>query len=107
MSGVREAINTSNTQQLLLTSSAKIRFISLNLSVSESAIALELRLPLFKNGSYTLQLRKEAIGHESQIGPCVAIHSVDNRPGLYVSENQWRRHKRIWNHHHREEEAVL
>ena len=51
---LKGAINTSNTQHLLFTSSAMIRFISLNLSVSESATALALRLPLFNYESYTL-----------------------------------------------------
>src|SRR5260370_3695678 len=40
-------------------SSAMIRFISLNLSVSQSMTALALRLPPFNYESYTLQLRKE------------------------------------------------
>jgi len=51
---LKGAINTSNTQHLLFTFSAMIRFISLNLSVSESATALALRLPLFSYESYTL-----------------------------------------------------
>jgi hypothetical protein len=37
---------------------------------------------------------KKAIDHESQIGPCVATHQVDNCLGLFVSENQWRSHNR-------------
>ena len=54
MAVLKGAINTSNRQHLLFTSSAMIRFISLNLSVSESATDLELRLPRFNYESCAL-----------------------------------------------------
>src|SRR5262245_35626687 len=33
-----------------------------------------------------------AIGHESQIGPCVATHRVNNCQACCVLRNDWRRH---------------
>ena len=38
------------------------------------ALACQLHIP----NNFTFGQSKKAIGHESQIGPCVATHKVDN-----------------------------
>jgi hypothetical protein len=49
---------------------------------------VELHIP----NNFTSGRSKKAIGHESQIGPCVATHQVDNCQAWSFQQNEWRRH---------------
>ena len=54
-----------------------LRNVKLEMPETEICRALSCQLHIPNN--FTFGQSKKAIGHVSQIGPCVATHQVDNR----------------------------
>jgi hypothetical protein len=51
---------------------------NVKLEIPQTAICGVLARQLHIPNNFTFGQSKKAIGHESQIGPCVATHKVDN-----------------------------